>query len=837
MGQGRGSVHDREFVDVVSDIPVPATDRHCSDSDGMKTNVGPPGQLVSYTVDDTAVDSDDLITDGQRSTDHSYDDVSLTQLLATGHSTGVGVVGAAQPYMTMEMAADLQREISRNVIKQAASFIEKKFTDLSSTITTILEDRLPRRASTSAAVVASTSAPTSVTTTMTTSSSMTSISAMTMASTVTTMTTGSITYAVPLEQLRGSKSTSRKKSKKSRNKDNDMEHINVSSASQPLPSTSAQPIASVASVTSEVGSGMTARRSLLVDQNFDSDSEILVPDSTDSISDYIENNVFDIQETMALYSVKEADIPYVKEVLGKKKKKRPMVVRVADCVLDLTALQCPLDEPDYWKKVLLRFPEWVCNVCDDESHPYPSSVDEPQSKRQKTDDSISLHAEPDFDHQLRDEEANVDGDNKSDDDDGRDEGAANVSDDSVQPTVKLDSSQVARMKESLRIMQKWDGKLKDKLVPRVASEKFPPESDEPVSASCLPPHPRHSNWYNHADGWLKAEKMSSRKIPLSIPALKTQAAIFPMGKDKVESYKPRTFPARFDKICPPGKDQKGKPKPMDVGAFQGKDMQVPMAMWKSYETHVRTGISTASNELHVLAAARDRISQIIDVDLLELKNGNRVTVLEEKSDGDKKYRVPLAKQGHREMRDGINDVLAKNRAELRLLQDKLAEVRQVVSTAFLAADFGLAAWVSLDHNLVLQHRDRALDRLTSHFKHAIPDLRRTQVDSPQIFHGIDELIESADTVNSAADVSALVLGMAAKKSGSGPSNRGNRGNSFNRGNQNSGRKWSNYRQNNNNYRGRGQGRGRGRGRGRDFRRGGAGGKGRTNADQPAAEKK
>jgi len=138
------------------------------------------------------------------------------------------------------------------------------------------------------------------------------------------------------------------------------------------------------------------------------------------------------------------------------------------------------------------------------------------------------------------------------------------------------------------------------------------------------------------------------------------------------------------------------------------------------EALVRTGISTASYEIQFISALQQKLddvtNKINDIKAVSRMNSKNQAIVSLRSI--EKTSGTLGKIGR--------------------------ELRKVVDTLYLASDVNLASWIQMDFNFTLAQRDRLTAKLVDYMKFAANGLRRSPLESADLFPDVEEVIGSAD---------------------------------------------------------------------------------------------
>jgi len=493
-------------------------------------------------------------------------------------------------------------------------------------------------------------------------------------------------------------------------------------------------------------------------------------------------NTYVVEDILRFYNTKEERIPYLKDL---KTDKRPHLVRVHEAVLDFS--DCP---EDMWKPALLRFEHFVNEgFADHKFSDAESRSPTREDSREKT--KRRAHSE---------------------------ESEAETTDPLQEDVVEPAKSDAILLKATVKILIDWDRKLRvvasadaeakrvkplspDKRHDHRDDSEDPGPPPEPGTKACLPPHSRVGRWYRFTQDQLNTAKTSKPGTAVHLEVSKKAAKLFSTGSKHKYLIQERSFPGRFEKISSMTDETK-------VQKIRTQPLSLSTPIVKATEAIIRTGITAQSYEMQFITALQKKITQLVDnADLI--KTTARDTSLS--------------------LLKAVNkmDNLASNLARV------LREAKDVVDATYMTADCNLAAWVSLDYNFTLVQRDRLTAKLLDHMKFAAAALRRSSLESAELFPNIEELIMSSDKELSSRSQLAMCDFIVQSKKDKGKG-QGRRPSSYS---TNKTSKSFVPRQN--------KGRGRGRGSFRDFRdndsnttpgRGRGRGRGRGSYRTPSSDK-
>jgi hypothetical protein len=505
----------------------------------------------------------------------------------------------------------------------------------------------------------------------------------------------------------------------------------------------------------------------IADPRFDHREADEIDEST--IIRFIRNNTYTVDDIMDYYQCKEERIPYLSNL---KTDIRPKMVRVEEAVLDFSNCSDQL-----WPSVLKRFKAFVQGgfLCDDDE-----SDSQSHSPHRKSVYSRSPSPMSDADSQLQE--------------------------DLSESPATSDSKM---LKDSIGILQRWDDNLRTvgatdadskRTKPRVDKphthsrlSESPEHPPEPGAKACLPAHTRVKNWYEFTHEFINRDNKANKPgSAVHLEISKKAAKLFSTGSRSKHITQERVTPERFDKISNLSDETK-------VQKVRSQPLSLSAPVTRVTEAIIRSGISTQSYEMQLVTALQVKMDNVMD----------RINSVKS-----------FARDKHTRHKESLKHVEEATTSLARTLRD----IRKVLDTTYMAADANLAAWVSLDYNLTLAQRDRLTAKLLGHMKFAAVGLRKSSLQSPDIFPDIEEVFRSSDKELSNKSQMAVWDFVAAQtkkdkykdkksyKPSSKPKSfvpRGGRG----RGNAGGGgRGRGSFRNDNTNFGNSGGGRGRGRGR-------------------------
>ncbi len=489
---------------------------------------------------------------------------------------------------------------------------------------------------------------------------------------------------------------------------------------------------------------------------------------------FIRNNTYTVEDIMDYYKCKEERIPYLNDL---KADIRPKMVRVEEAVLDFSICSEQL-----WPAVLKRFKAFVqggflCDEDEDESDSQSHST----SPHRKSGHSRSPSPTSDAESQLQE-------------------------DLSESPT-RSDSTM---LKDSIAILQRWDDNVQvvgaadadskrtkprvDKPTTHSRHSESPEHPPEPGAKACLPAHTRVKNWYEFTHEFINRDNKANKPgSAVHLEISKKAVKLFSTGSRSKHITQERVVPERFDKISNLSDETK-------VQKVRSQPLSLSAPVTRVTEAIIRTGVSTQSYEIQLMTALQGKMDNVME-------------------------RINSVKSFARDKRTRHKESLKRVDEAASSLARTLRDIKKVLDTTYMAADANLAAWVSLDYNFTLAQRDRLTSKLLSHMKFAAVGLRKSSLQSPDIFPDIEEVFRSSDKELSNKSQMAVWDFVAAQtkkdkykdktksyKPSSKPKSfvpRGGRGRGSGSG---GGGGRGSFRNNNNNFGNSGAGRGRGRGR-------------------------
>ncbi len=421
------------------------------------------------------------------------------------------------------------------------------------------------------------------------------------------------------------------------------------------------------------------------------------------ILEFINHNVRPIDEACTHFSTplvkcKEDDIPRLDKVSIHT---RPYAVRWEDAVIDLS------DCPDHlWIPVLKRFQDYV------ENRTTQIDSDSEESDRESDDSDRPAQDYPTGASRYNETDLSSVSDTESVDSQLQDE-----------ITVSPKENDATALKSAITIMKGWDNTLRIVESPDTARKRDSPDDldsdddeSEPEPAhgakACLPPHPRVGKWYHFTDNKLRNNKTAKPGSAIHLDISKRATKLFSTGARAKHLYMERTFPLRFEKISSFKDDTK-------VQKVRTQALSLSAPMVRVTEALVRTGISTASYEIHFLTAIQKEFDEIVAL-INVIKSNTR----------DKHAHPTVVFKKIKEATDSLSKIFR--------------DMKRVLETSQLAADINLSSWISMDFNMTLAQRDRLTSKLVDYMRFASNNLRRSSVESVDLFPDIEEVILSAD---------------------------------------------------------------------------------------------
>ena len=405
------------------------------------------------------------------------------------------------------------------------------------------------------------------------------------------------------------------------------------------------------------------------------------------------DNTYTVDDIMEFYQCKEENIPFLSDL---QEGLRPPFVRVEEAVLDFTDCTEQL-----WLPTLQRFEAFIQGGflydSDGSEAAATSSIHEKSTRRRSPSPGSDAES---VDSQFEDD-----------------------------LTEAPELSDAAMLKDAIRILQHWDDNLRVVGAADAESKRTKPkdghphkksrdsESPEPLpepgAKVCLPPHPRVRSWYDFTSEVIDRDNKNTKPgSAIHLEASKKAGKLFSTGARAKHLSQERLFPLRFDKISSIGDQAK-------VLKIRTQPLSLSAPVTRVTEATIRAGISTQSYGLQFISALTSRLDNVVD----------RVNSIKS-----------FTRDKHAHPRSIIKSVENTTSGLTRTLRD----IKKVIDASYMAADANLAAWISLDFNITLAQRDRLISRLMGHMKFAAVNLRRSDLQSADLFPNIEEVLLSSE---------------------------------------------------------------------------------------------
>jgi hypothetical protein len=404
------------------------------------------------------------------------------------------------------------------------------------------------------------------------------------------------------------------------------------------------------------------------------------------------DNTYTVDDVMDFYQCKEENIPFLSDL---QEGIRPKIVRVDEAILDLTDCTEQL-----WLPTLQRFKAFVQGgfMCESDGSEASSPATHEKSTRRRSP-SPGSDAES-VDSQFEDD-----------------------------LTEAPEKSDATMLKDAIRVMQHWDDNLrvvgaadaeakrtkpKDGHPHKKSRDSESPEPPpEPGAKACLPPHPRVRGWYDFTTEVIDRDNKNTKPgSAIHLEVSKKAGKLFSTGARAKHLSHERLFPLRFDKISSIGDQAK-------VLKIRTQPLSLSAPVTRVTEALVRAGVSTQSYGLQFITAILGRLDNVVD-------------------------RVNSIKSYTRDKHAHPRSILKRVEDATSGLIKTVRDIKKVLDASYMAADANLAAWISLDYNITLAQRDRLISRLMGHMKFAAVNLRRSDLQSAELFPNIEEVLLSSE---------------------------------------------------------------------------------------------